>query len=215
MKRRSTAIATLSLLLAIGAVGFYIAAQSTVVADEAQEAEKSDEKPGLPEAPAWTLEDQDGKEHSLSDYRGKYVVLEWVNHGCPFVVKFYRPGQMQKWQEHYTDEGIVWMTICSSAPGKQGYNDAEGWRQVIEEKGVKSTATLIDADGTVGRAYEATHTPQFAIINPDGKLIYNGAIDSIRSTNSDDIEKADNYMTTVLDAALLKRTQAYGCTIKY
>ena len=215
MKTPRTALAALALCLTIGAVAFYGFSQSTAVADDEQKAQKDEEKPGLPEAPKWTLQDQDGNSHSLADYRGQYVVLEWVNHQCPFVVKFYRPGQMQKWQEHYTSEGIVWFKICSSAPRKQGYNTPEGWQRITEEKGVNATATLIDADGTVGRAYNATHTPQFAIINPDGKLIYNGAIDSIRSTNSADIERADNYMTTVLDAALLKRTRPYGCTIKY
>ena len=170
---------------------------------------------GLPDAPAFTLADPNGIEHSLADFRGKYVVLEWLNHGCPFVKKFYDGGNMQKWQKHYTDQDVVWLSICSSAPGKQGYHPPERWNSVIAEKNMKSTAVLIDESGEVGRAYQATNTPHMYVINPDGKLIYQGAIDSIRSANSSDIEEATNYVTTLLDAVLRDKTKAYGCSIKY
>ena len=172
-------------------------------------------------APEFTLTDSNGVEHSLSDFRGQFVVLEWVNHQCPFVVKFYRPGKMQELQQTYTDQGVIWLKINSSAEGLQGHLTPELANQVIEEKGVNATAILLDHDGTVGRLYDARVTPHMYIINPEGILIYNGAIDSIRSANSDDIARAENYVVSVLDAAMAGEpiphqvTQPYGCTVKY
>jgi len=176
--------------------------------------------PGKP-APAFTLTDIHGKEHSLASFKGKHVVLEWVNHGCPFVVKFYKPGKMQELQKKYTDKGVIWLTICSSAAGKQGYYTAEQWREEAKKHKYNATGILLDADGKVGKAYGAKTTPHMFIINPEGTLIYNGAIDSIRSANPADIEKADNYVVQVLDAVLagkeapISTTQPYGCSVKY
>jgi hypothetical protein len=207
---KKSSVTTLALCAVIGMMAIYGVTRTSAVA----EAPKEEKVAGLPEAPAWTLKDIHGKEHSLADFRGKYVVMEWVNYGCPFVVKFYRPGVMQQWQKEYTEKGIVWLQICSSNVGKQGYYTPEQWVKENESRNV-TVPTLLDTNGVVGKAYGARTTPEFAIINPDGKLIYQGAVDSIRSTNSDDIEKATNYVKIILDAALLTRTQPYGCTIKY
>ncbi len=145
-------------------------------------------------APAFTLTDTKGTSHNLSDFKGKYVVLEWVNHGCPFVGKFYRPGKMQEWQQAYTGKDVVWLSICSSAPGKQGHMSAADWNEKIKSTGTQATALLLDEDGTVGRLYDAKTTPHMFVIDPAGNLIYGGAIDSVPSTRSDDIDGATNYV---------------------
>lgn len=173
------------------------------------------------QAPDFTLTDSHGNEHSLSDFAGQFVILEWVNHECPFVVKFYSVGKMQELQATYTEKGAVWLKINSSAEGKQGHMTPEQANEINEEKGVNATATLLDHDGQVGRLFDARVTPHMFIINPEGVLIYNGAIDSIRSTNSDDIERAENFVVSAMTAALAGEevanpiTQPYGCTVKY
>ncbi|HGY56973.1 MAG TPA: thioredoxin family protein [Caldithrix abyssi] len=172
-------------------------------------------------APDFTLTDHQGKTHSLSQYKGKYVVLEWINFDCPFVRKHYGSGNMQALQKEYTKKGVVWLSVCSSAPGKQGHFDAKEITKRLAEAGGAQTAYLIDAEGKVGRLYGAKTTPHMFIIDPEGKLIYNGAIDSIRSTDKDDIKKAENYVRTVLDAVLNGKevkpftTVPYGCSVKY
>lgn len=173
------------------------------------------------EAPAFTLTDTNGNEHSLSDFKGKVVVLEWFNHGCPFVVKHYKEGHMQALQQTYTDKGVVWLAICSSAEGKQGYETAEGHNKTAEAKGTNATAILMDADGKVGRAYDARTTPHMYVIDTEGQLVYQGAIDDKRSTNPADIATSKNYVKAALDAVLageeveVSSTVAYGCTVKY
>ncbi len=172
-------------------------------------------------APDFTLTDVLGNEHSLSDYEGQFVVLEWINHGCPFVRKFYDVGEMQRLQEKYTDKGVVWLAICSSKPGSQGYYTPEDAARVSEEKEAKHTAYLYDAPGDVGRLYGAQVTPHMYVIDPDGILIYQGAIDSIRSANPEDIERAENYVVSALTEAKAGEevstptTRPYGCTVKY
>ncbi|MCP5488912.1 MAG: thioredoxin family protein [Verrucomicrobia bacterium] len=172
-------------------------------------------------APEFTLTDTQGTSHNLSDFKGKFVVLEWVNHGCPFVKKFYRVGEMQKLQADYTGKGVVWLSICSSAPGKQGNMSAEEWNAYNTEHEVAASAVLIDEDGTVGKQYGARTTPHMYVINPEGTLIYQGAIDSVRSTESDDIPDAENYVRSALDAAMAgeavatPQTEPYGCSVKY
>lgn len=172
-------------------------------------------------APEFTLTDTKGTAHNLSDFRGKYVVLEWVNHGCPFVVKFYKPGEMQKLQAEITGQDVIWLSICSSAEGKQGHMSNEDWNAKIEETGTAATAVLIDEDGTVGKLYGAKTTPHMYVIDPAGNLIYQGAIDSIRSTDSDDIANAENYVRSALaqhmagEPVAVAETQAYGCSVKY
>jgi hypothetical protein len=172
-------------------------------------------------APDFTLTDTNGTSHNLSDFKGKFVVLEWVNHGCPFVKKFYAPGKMQEWQAAYTGKDVVWLSICSSAPGKQGHMNAADWNTKIEAVGSKSSAVLIDEDGTVGKLYAAKTTPHMFVINPAGGLIYAGAIDSVKSASSDDIADATNYVDQALTEAMAGNavstptSTAYGCGVKY
>lgn len=168
-------------------------------------------------APAFTLEDASGDSHSLSDYKGKYVVLEWVNYGCPFVGRHYDTQNMQNLQKKYADKGVVWLTICSSAPGKQGHMDAAGILAANTKNGHAATAYLRDESGDVARAYNAKTTPHMFIVNPDGTLGYQGAIDD----NRRQLEGANNYVAAYLDLSMNGEpvkdttTTSYGCGIKY
>ncbi len=173
-------------------------------------------------APAWTLTDSNGTTHNLADFKGKFVVLEWINYDCPFVKKFYeKSGEMPKLQKEYREKGVVWLAICSSAPGTQGHFATDALNARSEKEGFAGDAYLVDESGTVGKAYGARTTPHMYVINPEGVLVYNGAIDSIRSTGADDITKADNYVRAALDAAMAGNpvetatTTAYGCSVKY
>jgi peroxiredoxin len=172
-------------------------------------------------APDFTLSDCGGKNISLSDYKGKVVVLEWVNHGCPFVIKHYGSGNMQKLQKEYTGKDVVWLSIASSAPGKQGNMSPEETNKTKEEKGSAASAVLLDADGTVGKLYDAKVTPELYVIDPEGVLIYMGAIDDVKSVDAADIAGAKNYVKQALDEAMAGKaisepvTTAYGCGIKY
>ncbi|MEM6749300.1 MAG: redoxin domain-containing protein [Planctomycetota bacterium] len=170
---------------------------------------------GLPAAAAFTLTSSAGNDHALSDFAGKYVVLEWFNPSCPFVKKFYTPGKMQELQTKYTEQGVVWLTIQSTNPSHGNYLDADGLNAKADAWSMAPTAILMDNDGAVGQAYGATTTPHMYIINPDGKLIYQGAIDSESSSSSDAIPGATNYVEVVLDGALLGSTPQYGCSVKY
>ena len=172
------------------------------------------------EAPDFTLTDVAGNEHTLHDHLGSMIILEWTNYDCPFVRKFYNPGVMQEWQESMAEQGIVWLTICSSAPGTQGNFTQEVWKQRMEEWNVVAPV-LLDESGDVGRAYGARTTPHMYVIDTEGRIAYQGAIDSIRSVNPDDIERADNYVQDAVAALLagedveVTDTTAYGCTVKY
>jgi peroxiredoxin len=172
-------------------------------------------------APAFTLKDTKGTSHNLADFKGKTVVLEWINHDCPFVVKHYSGGNIQSLQKEYTGKGVVWLSIASSAPGKQGHLSPEAWNKITAEKGASPTAVLLDEDGKVGKLYNAKTTPQIAIINAEGLLVYAGAIDSIKSTNAADVAKATNYVKAALDEVLAGKpvstasTEPYGCSVKY
>lgn len=172
-------------------------------------------------APDFTLTDVGGEAVSLSDFDGKYRVLEWTNHECPFVVKHYGSGNMQKLQKAYTEKDVVWITVCSSAHGKQGHYEPAEWVDLLEEKGSAATATLLDSDGKVGKLYGAKTTPHMYIIDPKGILIYQGAIDSVASTDAEDIGGATNYVQQALDEAMAGKpvsepsTKAYGCSVKY
>lgn len=167
-------------------------------------------------APAFTAKDSAGTEVSLSDFQGKTVVLEWMNEGCPFVKKHYDSGNMQKLQKSAVEDGVVWLTIVSSAPGKQGHLDAG---QAAEKKAeIGSSALLLDEDGTVGRAYEAKVTPEMFVIDGSGTLVYMGAIDD---TPGGDPASAKNYVTAALNALKSGQpvepavTKPYGCGVKY
>lgn len=172
-------------------------------------------------APAFTLKDTSGKEHSLADFKGKLVVLEWVNHGCPFVKKHYESGNMQKVQAESAGSGAVWLSICSSAPDKQGHMSAEDAAAKAKEVDSKATAYLLDEDGTVGKAYDAKTTPEIFIINEEGLLVYKGAIDDKPSASSADIEGAVNHVTAALKEikggkpVTVSSTKPYGCSVKY
>ena len=172
-------------------------------------------------APEFTLPDADGTKHSLSDFKGKYVVLEWVNYDCPFVRKHYRSGNMPALQKTYTEEGVVWLSVCSSAPGKQGYFKTEELKERMATEKAAPTAYLVDPEGSVGRTYGAKTTPHMFIINPEGTLIYAGGIDNIPSTKTEDLEKATNYVRSTLDAAMdgkdvsVTSSAPYGCSVKY
>lgn len=172
-------------------------------------------------APDFTLLDSTGAERSLSDFNGKYVVLEWTRHDCPFVVKYYEGGAMQALQADLTAKDVVWLQILSSAEGKSGYLTAAEALAVGKEQQIHSTATLLDTSGTVGRAYGARTTPHMFLINPEGAVIYQGAIDSIKSAKSADIAKATNYVKAAYTSAIAgepiehSTTTPYGCGVKY
>ena len=172
-------------------------------------------------APNFKLSSATGKEHSLSDYNGQWVVLEWVNLQCPFVLKHYNSKNMQTLQQAYTKKKVVWLSICSSAPGKQGNFSGEELTAKIKEVSSNSTAYLIDGDGKVGRSYGAKTTPHMFIIDPKGVLVYAGAIDDKPSTKVEDVKGAANFVVAALDAGLAKKeikvssTVAYGCNVKY
>jgi peroxiredoxin len=172
-------------------------------------------------APEFSLTDAKGKAHSLSEYKGKYVVLEWFNPECPFVKKHYGSGNMQNLQKEYTDKGVVWLTIDSNAPGTQGNLTAEEAAKIATSWKTHETALLLDPEGKAGQAYGAKNTPNMVIINPDGKVIYHGAIDSKATPNPADIPASTNYVKAALDQSLAGKTVAtpqtkpYGCSVKY
>ena len=158
-------------------------------------------KVGAP-APNFSLPDADGKTHSLGDFKGKYVVLEWFNPGCPFVQKHYTSDNMQQLQKQFTGKDVVWLTIDSSAPGAQGYLTPEEAKKQMSDWKMNSTALLLDPNGKVGHEYRATNTPHMFVVDPEGKLIYEGAIDSKASTNPDDIKSSTNYVKAALEEAM-------------
>ncbi|TAG29192.1 MAG: thioredoxin family protein [Verrucomicrobia bacterium] len=173
-------------------------------------------------APSFTLTDLNGTSHTLADFKGKTVVLEWVNPECPFVVKHYeRSGNIPATQTMATSYGVVWLQINSAAAGKQGDFDTAQVKAWIEKNKVAATAYLRDTDGKVGRAYEARTTPQMFVINAEGILVYKGAIDDKPTANPKDVEGAENYVKTVLAAIKADQpiakpsTQPYGCSVKY
>ncbi len=194
-----------------------IAGATTDVVGASETQKASIDKP----APGFTLIDISGKKHSLSDYKGKFVVLEWNNWDCPFVKKHYSEGNMQQLQMTYVKKEVVWLTICSSGPGKQGYYEADVQKEKVTKSKSEATAYLIDSEGTVGKMYGAKTTPHMFVINPDGVLLYAGAIDDKPSTKTSDIEGANNYIQSCLDAALTgkdvgtKTSTPYGCSVKY
>lgn len=172
-------------------------------------------------APSFTLPDTHGKEHSLSDYQGQWVVLEWLNYGCPFVQKHYNSGNMQSLQSRYRGQGVVWFSVVSSAPGKQGYYEPDEMNTMNQEKGNQATAVLLDPEGTVGKKYGARTTPQMFLISPEGILLYDGAIDDRPSSDPASLEGATNYLVQAIDEAMagkpvtLPVSQPYGCSVKY
>jgi peroxiredoxin len=178
--------------------------------------------PTLAKAEDFTLKGTDGKEYKLSDQKGKWVVLEWTNLGCPFVKKHYvkETKPMQGLQKKYAEKGVVWFSICSSAPGKQGHMTPDGWKAAMADNGMAPKAVLLDEDGKVGKAYGARTTPEIWVINPKGEIEYHGAADDTSDAKAD-VTKAKSYISQTLDAVLegkappVRETKPYGCSVKY
>lgn len=177
-------------------------------------------KVGAP-APAFTAVDSNGKSHSLADYKGKTVVLEWHNLDCPFVKKHYNSGNMQALQKSATKDGVVWLTVNSSASGLQGHLTPKAANELIAAQKAAPIAYLLDEKGTVGRLYEAKTTPHMYVIDPKGTLAYMGAIDDKPTANPEDIKTAKNYVTAALASVKAgtpvaeSATKPYGCAVKY
>ena len=172
-------------------------------------------------APNFTLTDLSGKPHSLADYKGKFIVLEWNNPECPFVHKHYDSGNMSRLQQQAESKGVVWLTINSAAPGKDGDDDTAKIQSFLHGDHASPTAYLRDPQGKVGRLYSAKTTPDMYVINPDGKLVYEGAIDNRPTPDPADIPGATNYVRAALDASMsgkpvaVANTRPYGCSVKY
>jgi peroxiredoxin len=173
------------------------------------------------QAPAFTGTDSQGQKISLDQYRGKYVVLEWTNRDCPYTKKQYDSGNMQALQKEWTGKGVVWLTVLSSAKGEQGYLDAAQENAQMARVHAHPTAAVLDPSGTIGREYGAKTTPHMFIIDPQGKLIYAGAIDDKPTTDVSDVKGAKNYVTDALTEAMagqpvqVSSTRPYGCSVKY
>ena len=172
-------------------------------------------------APDFSLPDTNGQTHQLSQYKGKWVVLEWYQPDCPFVKKHYGSGNMQALQKEFTAKGVVWLSIDSSAPGEEGNYPADKLNQIATSQGAARTALLLDPEGKVGHDYAAKTTPDMYIINPEGKLVYEGAIDNKPTTVVADIKTATNYVKVALDSSMTGKsvsqtvTRPYGCSVKY
>jgi peroxiredoxin len=177
-------------------------------------------KVGQP-APDFSGTASDGKSYHLADYRGKFVVLEWHNNGCPYTRKHYNSGNMQNLQKQWTARGVVWFTVISSAPGKQGYVNANDENTYMSKMGASPTAALLDPTGSIGHLYDAKTTPQMIVINPQGVVVYDGAIDNRPTSDLKDIQGATNYVTLALEQSLAGKnvdtaaTRPYGCSVKY
>ena len=171
-------------------------------------------------APTFSTVDSMGKSVRLEDYKGKYVVLEWSNFGCPYVQKHYESGNMQSLQKKYTKKGVVWLTIFSSAPGGHGYASSAELNKIAAEKKL-SSKLVADASGTIGRLYGAKNTPTMFVIDPRGHIAYMGGIDDKATADASDISSSKNYVAAALDEALagkpitISKSRPYGCGIGY
>ncbi|RVU84871.1 thioredoxin family protein [Leucothrix sargassi] len=178
-------------------------------------------QPGQP-APDFSEVDASGKTQTLADFKGEWLVVEWFNKDCPYVGKHYDSKNMQDLQTKYTDKGVKWISVISSAEGRQGHLSPAEAIQVAKDNGSSmSSAYLLDEDGSMGRAYGAKATPHMFIINPEGVVVYAGAIDDNSSANPAVIPKSKNYVSAALDSSLkgelveVASTRAYGCSVKY
>jgi peroxiredoxin len=172
-------------------------------------------------APAFTATATTGKAVSLADHRGKLVILEWTNHDCPYVRKHYDTSNMQTLQKETTGQGVVWLTLISSAPGTQGHVSPSQADELTTSRKASPTAVLLDPTGVVGKMYGATNTPHMYIVDKGGTLVYAGAIDDRPTTRRGDVPGAHNYVREALQAVMAGQpvktpaTRAYGCTVKY
>ncbi len=177
-------------------------------------------KVGAP-APDFSGTDTHGKTEQLSAYKGKYVVLEWTNSDCPYTRKHYESGNMQSLQKQWTAKGVVWLSVISSAPGQEGYKTAAAENSYLAREKASPTAVILDPKGAIGHEYEAKTTPHMFVIDPRGKLIYEGAIDDHPTSDPSDIKQSKNYVNEVLSAATTGQpvpvtyTRSYGCSVKY
>lgn len=177
-------------------------------------------QPGEP-APDFTAQDTHGQTHTLAQYKGKYVVLEWHNHECPYTRKHYASGNMQRLQREWTSKGVIWFTVISSAPGQQGYMTADQENAFLQQANASPTAVLLDPSGQLGHLYGAKTTPHMFVINPEGVLVYDGAIDDQPTTDPSDMSSAHNYVSEALQESMSGKavttptTRSYGCSVKY
>ena len=198
------------LVKAVASVGFLAVASAAMANPELN-------KP----APAFSAVGADGKPLMLSAYKGKTVVLEWTNHECPYVKKHYESGNIPTLQKDAAGKGVVWLQVLSSAPGKQGFVDGATAQKLNSSRKAGPAATVLDADGKIGKLYGAQTTPHIFIVNAAGQLVYKGGIDSIPTANKDDLAKAENYVTAALTAISAGKpvekanTKPYGCAVKY
>ena len=172
-------------------------------------------------APDFKGVDSNGKTHTLAEYRGKYVVLEWANKGCPFEQKHYNSGNMERLQREWTGKGVVWLSVLSSAPGEQGNVTPAEENDYLRTMKAAPTAAILDPSGTIGRLYSAKTTPDMFVIDPQGKIVYEGAIDDQPTPDPASLKDAKNYVSAALEAAMAGRpvavpvTRSYGCSVKY
>jgi hypothetical protein len=172
-------------------------------------------------APSFTLTDTNGKVHNLSDYKGKYVVLEWLNYGCPYVQTHYESGNMPGLQKAWTAKGVVWLSVVTSPPGQQGYYEPAAMNEQTKKMGGAGTAVLYDSAGTTGRSYGARTTPHMFVISPEGRILYAGGIDNKAVSKPQEDPSVTNYVTQALNEAMagkevsVKTARPYGCGVKY
>ena len=172
-------------------------------------------------APDFTLTDISGKQRSLSEYKGKYVVLEWFNSECPFVQKHYESSNMQSLQKKYGSKGVVWLTINSTSPDSSNYRSSAQSQQIARDWSINSAAFMLDPEGKVGQAYGARTTPHMWVIDPQGKVIYAGGIDDKATYRPADVQGARNFVAAALDESMAGKPVAvpaaapYGCSVKY
>jgi peroxiredoxin len=172
-------------------------------------------------APDFSGTDSNGQVQTLAKDRGKFVVLEWHNQGCPYTRKHYESGNMEALQREWTAKGVVWLTVISSAPGRQGYVSAADENAYLKKMQADPTAVILDSNGQLGKLYGAKTTPHMFIIDPSGKLIYSGAIDDHPTSDPDDIKDSRNYVNQALTEAMAGKpvsepvTRPYGCSVKY
>lgn len=176
--------------------------------------------PGAP-APDFKGVDANGAVQTLSQYRGKYVVLEWANQGCPYDRKHYLSGNMEALQKEWTAKGVVWLSVISSAPGQQGYVTPAEEKDYLQKMHAAPTAAILDPTGTIGRLYSAKTTPHMFVIDPTGKIVYQGAVDDKPTPDKSDLKGAHNYVSTALEESMSGKpvdtasTRPYGCSVKY
>jgi peroxiredoxin len=201
------------------ALGFFCAA-TLIALNAGSQPANAQARVGNP-APAFSLTDSNGRNVSLADYKGKTVVLEWTNHECPYVGKHYRGNNMQALQKKWTGQGVVWLSVISSAPGQDGHVSPQQANKLTADRGAAPSAVLFDPTGKTGRDYGARTTPHMYVINSDGALVYAGGIDDQPSARLEDLKIAKNFVDAALSELAqgkpvsVSSSRAYGCSVKY